>query len=104
MRDQANAASQADHVRAAEKLQAESIRRETLGRRLEISLDFYETAWQLKEAGLRRQHPDWSEEDIQAKCRCVFITGYAGAQGNHQLGPRFGDVPDWQTARGFSGA
>jgi len=74
-----NAASQADHVRAAEKLQAEIIRRMTPGRRLEIARELYETAWQLKEAGLRRQHPDWSEEEIWAKCRRVFVTGYAGA-------------------------
>jgi hypothetical protein len=49
------------------------------GRRLEVAQELYETAWQLKVAGLRREHPDWSEEDIFAKVRRVFLTGYAGA-------------------------
>ena len=67
------------HAREAEQLQDELIRRMTPGRRLEIARKLYEMAWQLKQAGLRRQHPDWSEEEICAKFRRVFITGYAGA-------------------------
>jgi hypothetical protein len=51
----------------------------TPGRRLQIARELYETAWQLKEAGLRRQHPEWPDEAIRAKCRRVFVTGYAGA-------------------------
>lgn len=71
--------SSSNHVREAERIQDELIRRMTPGRRLQIARELYETAWQLKEAGLRRQHPDWSEEEIRAKCRRVFVTGYAGA-------------------------
>ncbi len=71
--------SVAAHVCEAERRQAELIRRMSPGRRLEIAQELYETAWQLKEAGLRRQHPDWSDADIRAKCRRIFITGYAGA-------------------------
>ena len=67
------------HLTNAEQLQNELIRRMTPGRRLEIAHELYRTAWQLKEAGLRRQYPDWSEEEIRAKCRRVFVTGYAGA-------------------------
>jgi hypothetical protein len=36
-------------------------------------------AWQLKVAGLRREHPDWSDEHLVAEVRRVFLTGYAGA-------------------------
>lgn len=67
------------HVREAEDLQAALIRKMTPGRRLEIARDLYETAWNLKKAGLRAQHPDWSEQQIAAKLRRVFLTGYAGA-------------------------
>jgi len=67
------------HALAAEQMQAELIRRMSPGRRLEIARELYETAWQLKEAGLRRQYPDWSDAEIRAKCRRVFVTGYAGA-------------------------
>lgn len=67
------------HLAKAEQLQNELIRRMTPARRLEIAQELYRTAWQLKEAGLRRQYPDWSEEEIHAKCRRVFVTGYAGA-------------------------
>jgi hypothetical protein len=51
----------------------------TPGRRLQVASELYEMAWKLKAAGLRRQHPAWPEEQIFAKVRRVFITGYAGA-------------------------
>lgn len=67
------------HVREAERIQTELIRRMTPGRRLQIAQELYDTAWQLKEAGLRRQHSDWPDDAIRAKCRRIFVTGYAGA-------------------------
>ncbi len=71
--------SVAPHVCEAEQRQGELIRRMSPGRRLEIAQELYDTAWQLKEAGLRRQYPEWSDAEIHAKCRRVFVTGYAGA-------------------------
>ena len=67
------------HVRAAEKFQEDLIRRMTPGQRLQIAQELYDIAWQIKEDGLRRQHSDWSDEAIRAKCRRIFLTGYAGA-------------------------
>jgi len=67
------------HTLDAEKFQNDLIRRMPPGRRLQIAQELYETAWQLKESGLRHQHPDWSDAEIHAKCRRVFLTGYAGA-------------------------
>jgi hypothetical protein len=64
---------------AAERRQDEIIRAMTPGRRLQVASELYEMAWKLKAAGLRRQQPAWPEEQIFAKVRCVFITGYAGA-------------------------
>lgn len=62
-----------------EQRQKDLIRRMSPARRLEIAAQLYETAWQLKMAGLRRQHPGWTEEQLQAATRKIFITGYAGS-------------------------
>lgn len=70
---------QLGHIRAAELKQEELIRFMTPQRRLAVARELYEAAWQIKESALRRQHPGWSEQEVQAKCRRVFLTGYAGA-------------------------
>lgn len=67
------------HVRRAAQVQDEILRAMSPARRLEVARELYGTAWQIKAAGLRRQHPDWSEELLLAKLRRVFVTGYAGA-------------------------
>jgi len=67
------------HVQRANYAQDELIRAMSPGRRLQVAQELYETAWQLKVAGLRREHPEWSEQSILAKVRRVFLTGYAGA-------------------------
>lgn len=67
------------HVHQAQQAQDEILRAMSPGRRLQIAQELYETAWQIKAAGLRRQHPDWPEEFLLAKLRRVFVTGYAGA-------------------------
>lgn len=68
-----------DHLRRAEEAQDEILRTMTPGRRLQVAQELYETAWQLRAAGLRREHPDWPEERVMGKVRRVFVTGYAGA-------------------------
>lgn len=67
------------HVSGAESRQEDLIRRMTPGRRLEVARELYETAWNLKLAVLKRQHPQWSDKEVFAKVRRVFLTGYAGA-------------------------
>jgi hypothetical protein len=67
------------HVHQAQQAQDEILRSMSPGRRLQVAQELYETAWQIKAAGLRRQHPDWPEEFLLAKLRRVFVTGYAGA-------------------------
>jgi hypothetical protein len=59
--------------------QDELIRMMESSRRLQIAQELWQTAWELKQSGLRAQYPDWTEEQIRAKARRVFITGYAGA-------------------------
>jgi hypothetical protein len=66
-------------AREAERKQDEIIRRMTPARRLKVARELNETAWQFKWAGVKRQHPEWQDQEIFAKVRRVFLTGYAGA-------------------------
>ena len=68
-----------DHLGRAVDAQDEILRAMSPGRRLQVAQELYETAWQLKAAGLRREHPDWPEKRVMGKLRRVFVTGYAGA-------------------------
>ncbi len=67
-----------EHEKAAMDVQNDLIRAMSPGRRCEIALAMYQTAWDLKVCGLRAQHPDWSESQVLAKTRKIFLTGYAG--------------------------
>lgn len=62
-----------------ESRQDDIIRRIDAGGRLEVARELYNTAWNLKMAAVRRQHPEWPDEEVFAKVRRVFLTGYAGA-------------------------
>lgn len=41
--------------------------------KLRLFLDLHTCAWKLKAAGLRHQHPDWTEEQIQNKVKEIFL-------------------------------
>lgn len=41
--------------------------------RLRVMHQLYRTAWKLKAAGLRDQHPDWTEEQIDDGVREIFL-------------------------------
>jgi hypothetical protein len=42
-------------------------------KKLQVALDLYYSAKELKAAGLKRQHPDWSTEKINQKVREIFL-------------------------------
>lgn len=42
-------------------------------RRLRLAERLYWSARKMKTAGLRSQHPDWSEERINAEVRRIFL-------------------------------
>jgi len=42
-------------------------------KKLMIAADLYHSARALKAAGLRDQHPDWSEKEIQEKVKEIFL-------------------------------
>lgn len=41
--------------------------------KLRIALRLYYSAWQLKKAGLRLHHPDWTEKELQEKTKEIFL-------------------------------
>jgi hypothetical protein len=41
--------------------------------KLRTAFDLYSSARELKAAGLRVQHPDWSEKKIQEEVRDIFL-------------------------------
>jgi hypothetical protein len=41
--------------------------------KLKVSMELYHFARELKAAGLRAQHPEWSEKEIQEKVRDIFL-------------------------------
>jgi hypothetical protein len=43
------------------------------GRRLQLAEQLYWTARKLKAVGLRMQHPDWSEEQVNEEVRRIFL-------------------------------
>jgi hypothetical protein len=42
-------------------------------RRLQLAEQLYWTARKLKLAGLRAQHPDWTDEQLNAEVRRIFL-------------------------------
>ncbi len=41
--------------------------------KLRVAFDLYYSAKQIKAAGLKRQHPDWSIKKINQKVREIFL-------------------------------
>jgi len=44
-------------------------------KKLELVNDLYWAARDLKAAGLRALHPDWTEQEVQDKVREIFLHG-----------------------------
>jgi hypothetical protein len=54
----------------AQKISLESMSPE---QKLQIALDLYRSAWELKTAWLQQQHPNWDREKVQKKVREIFL-------------------------------
>ena len=55
-----------------ESVELAILRRMTPTQKLLVSQSLWQTAWDLKTAGVRRQHPDWSDLEVQAEVREIF--------------------------------
>jgi Rv0078B-related antitoxin len=53
--------------------QIEIYRRMSGEERLRVAERLYWSAWKMKIAGLRAQHPDWSEEELKRETRRIFL-------------------------------
>ncbi len=54
-------------------IQMELFRKMTPTQKLELSMQLYWSARELKAAALRQQHPDWREEEVQAAVKEIFL-------------------------------
>jgi len=43
------------------------------GKKLEVAMQLYYSARELKAAGLRAEHPDWNEKQVQQAVRKAFL-------------------------------
>lgn len=51
----------------------ETLRRMSGEQKLKTAFQLYRGARRLKAARLRQEHPDWSEEQVQARVREIFM-------------------------------
>lgn len=47
----------------------------TPARKLEIAFGLRRTAWRLRRAGVRQQHPDWTDEQVEQVVKESFLYG-----------------------------
>ena len=53
--------------------QKKSYQTMTPEKKLQVAMDLYYSAREIKAAGLKRQHPEWSSEKIDQKVREIFL-------------------------------
>jgi hypothetical protein len=54
-------------------LQREIYRKMMPEQKLRVSLSLYHTAWALKMAAIKKQHPDWDEKQILQAVKKAFL-------------------------------
>jgi Rv0078B-related antitoxin len=62
-----------DHEAEAEEVYYQTLRRMTPVQRLKIGMSMYHFARKLKLAGLRRQHPEATEEELKKMLNEIFL-------------------------------
>lgn len=50
-----------------------ALRRMTGPARLRAAFGLYRSAKKVKSAGLRRQHPEWTEEQVEQRVKAIFL-------------------------------
>jgi hypothetical protein len=57
----------------ARSVQTAIYRKMTPKEKWAVAKDLYATAWRLKAAGVRHQHPEWTDEQVQDAVREIFL-------------------------------
>jgi dephospho-CoA kinase len=57
----------------SEDIQQRLFRAMSPEKKLNIAMQLYDSARQLKAAWLRQQHQDWTEQQVQAKVKEIFL-------------------------------
>ena len=55
-----------------EQIETAILRRMTPAQKLAVMHSLWRQAWNLKAAGVRRQHPEWTTEQVSAQVREIF--------------------------------
>ncbi len=63
-------------MRPDEKLRQEIYSQMTPSQKWDEAFRLREIAWIIKAASIRTQHPEWSEKDIQAEVRKIFLYAF----------------------------
>lgn len=66
-------AFQAEHLRRGEEVRQEIYRKMSFEQKMDIFFDMYRAAWKLKFEWLKKQHPDWTDEQVDAKTDEIFF-------------------------------
>lgn len=66
------------HVAEANRIQRAIVRKMTPAQKFAIARELYDTAWEIKKSSLRTQYPGWTDEQVLARVKRIFTTGYAG--------------------------
>ncbi len=56
----------------AEEADLAALRRMTAAQKLDVMHALWRQAWALKAAGVRMQHPDWTDAQVEACVREIF--------------------------------
>jgi len=62
---------------STEEIELAILRRMTPAEKLDVMQGLWRQAWELKAAGVRLQHPEWSQERVAAEVREIFQRGPA---------------------------
>ena len=62
-----------DHIAAGLAKQREIIKAMTAEQKLKIAFDMRRMAMELKTSWLKQIHPDWTEQQVQAEVRRIFL-------------------------------
>jgi hypothetical protein len=60
-------------VTASDAIETAILRRMTAAQKLAVLHALWRQAWELKAAGIRVQHPEWTHQQVEARVRDIFF-------------------------------